>query len=147
MGSATVKANQDIFRKYDDINIPSEHFLLKTSMKFRGWILRFMKNEYLIYNKESTSTETLKRRRRHEMLQANPVPSLSHHKSIPCKSPTKQVSSAQHPWSDTWNCQQSRWKTLRDLLDEDTNQIWVLKERNNNTEKNHPNRKRTSGGF
>jgi len=64
-------------------------------------------------------TEIPKRRRRHEMLQANPLPSLSDRKSVPCKSPTKQVSSAQHPWSATRNCQQSRWKTLRELLDED----------------------------
>jgi len=70
-----------------------------------------MKNEYLIYNKESMSTESLKRRRRHEMLQDNPVPSLSRHKPVPCKSPNKQVSSA-HLWSDTWNCQQSRWRNL-----------------------------------
>jgi len=101
MESATVKANQDIFRKYDDINIPSEYFLLKMSMKFTGSTLRFMKNEYLIYNKESVSTEILKRRRRHEMLQANPGPFLSHHNAVPCKYPTKQVSSALHPWSDT----------------------------------------------
>jgi len=60
-----------------------------------------MKNEYLIYNKESMSTEILKRRRRHEMLQANPVPFLSHRKSVPRKSPTKQISLAQHPRSDT----------------------------------------------